>query len=73
MGCTGGRVNIALLTVKREALRKELQRLDAITPSCSNCNHYLLEMCKVYDQAPPSEWFRGPIDCESWEFDALPF
>lgn len=75
MGRKGRRVNILALNAVREALRTELLRLDAIKPTCSNCVHYEIEHCKVYQQKPPGEWFNppAPIDCESWKFDSLPF
>lgn len=66
-------MNIVSLNVQREALRKELTRLDAIKPGCGNCNHYQLERCDVYGEVPPGDWFKGPIDCPEWQFDALPF
>jgi hypothetical protein len=66
-------MNMFLLNGTREALRTELRRLDAIKPGCGNCTHYDLEKCKVYEQTPPPEWFKGPVECEAWEFDSIPF
>lgn len=66
-------MNFLALTTTRETLRAELKRLDAIQVGCSNCKNYELNNCKVFGEMPPGDWFKGPVECESWEFDQIPF
>jgi hypothetical protein len=55
-------------------LKKQLKDLDAIRITCLRCEHLKAgRRCDKFDAKPPDEWLHGPIDCEHWLWDAVPF
>lgn len=64
-------MNLTDLKVQRQALRSMLERLERITPSCVNCEHFSQGHCEKYQQPPPSEVIK--TGCPEWEFDGIPF
>jgi hypothetical protein len=47
------------------------RKLDAQTPSCRTCQHWLFNRCAEFDAPVPDEV--RPVGCESWVSDGLPF
>ena len=66
-------MNLLELKSTREALRKQLMEYDSITPSCRSCLKYEANRCSQYQAAPPDDWIKGPVDCEHWDYDFIPF
>lgn len=66
-------MNLAELTVMRKVLKQKLVELDAITPSCNNCIYYEGRMCQKHGATPPDEWVKGPVECQDWSYDNVPF
>ena len=66
-------MNLAELKATREALRKQLNEYDRITPACQNCLHLGAGLCQQYNAAPPAHWLQGPVECEKWDYDFIPF
>lgn len=67
-------MNLIELTATREALRKTLREYDRITPACDNCIR--LEpgnRCGEFNANPPPEWITGPVTCQKWHYDNVPF
>jgi hypothetical protein len=66
-------MNLSELTIIKQALRNQLNEYDRITPSCNNCEHYKNSVCQHFSASPPPEWVKGPIDCQQWIYDSIPF
>lgn len=69
-------MNLIQLTTTKEALRQSLQRYERITVCCHSCEHYGSygsKMCAVHKATPPPEWVNGPIECNEWEHDNVPW
>lgn len=67
-------MNLAELTATREALRSSLARYEQINPCCNTCIHLIGEnRCSKYDSQPPQDWIDGPVDCQHWHYDGIPF
>lgn len=61
------------LTVTKDALRKQLQEYEQIKPNCINCTKYTHDKCEQFDASPPNSWKIGPVQCEHWVWDQIPF
>lgn len=67
-------MNLHDLKATREALRKQLHCYDLITPACNNCEKLGTDKrCNHFAAPPPPEWLTGPVECEHWEYDGIPF
>lgn len=71
-------MNLAELNVVKGALRDALANYERIKPCCHSCTNYSGNLdsgrCAKFDNAqPPKEWIRGPVECEQWTYDAIPF
>ena len=67
-------MNLIELKSTREALRKSLHDLDRITPCCMSCVQFFDgTLCSKFNAEPPEEWKRGPVECEHWVHDGIPF
>ena len=69
-------MNLIQLTTTKEALRQSLQRYERITVCCHSCEHYGSygsKMCAVHKATPPPEWIKGPVECDDWRYDEIPF
>jgi hypothetical protein len=66
-------MNIAELTVTRQALRNQLTVYERITPCCMTCEKLEAGICTQYSAKPPAEWLQGPVDCPEWSYDFIPF
>lgn len=67
-------MNLATLTIQKSTLRRALHDLEAIKVTCNQCIYFHDSICGKFDAAPPAEWVgRGPVECEFWEFDGIPF
>lgn len=66
-------MNLAELNATREALRKQLNEYNRILPSCNNCTHLGAGLCQQFNAQPPVEWVKGPVECEHWDYDFIPF
>ena len=64
----------AVWMAERAALEQALKALDAKRPGCNTCEHYAPgKGCTVFGAQPPEEFRRGPVDCEHYVWDAIPF
>ena len=61
------------LKATKEALKRSLHELENIKVACYSCTQYKNTHCTKYGAPPPDDWVRGPIECESWEYDEIPF
>lgn len=67
-------MNLIELKATREALRKTLREYDRITPACDNCTRMeSSNRCRHFNANPPPEWIAGPVNCQHWEYDNVPF
>lgn len=67
-------MNLHDLKATREALRKQLHCYDLITPACNNCEKLGSDKrCSHFAAPPPQDWLTGPVECEHWEYDGIPF
>lgn len=66
-------MNLATLVLQKQTLKKALRDLENIKVSCHSCDKFIGGQCLQFKAAPPSEWIEGPVDCEGWEFDNIPF
>ena len=66
-------MNLSELEVTKTALRKQLHEYESITPSCTNCLKFYDGECSKFEARPPDEWVKGPIECEHWDYDNVPF
>lgn len=66
-------MNLNELKATREALRTQLAHFDSIVPKCADCTHLMAGRCEVFDSTPPDNWVRGPVECEQWHWDGIPF
>jgi hypothetical protein len=61
------------LQVTKQALRRQLDEYERITPSCMTCQHMDAGLCAKFNAQPPAEWKAGPVDCAEWIHDGIPF
>lgn len=66
-------MNLIQLTSTKDALRQSLREYERINPACNTCLNLQAGICTHYQQQPPDEWKRGPVDCAAWEYDNVPF
>lgn len=66
-------MNFNELKATKEALKRSLHELEIIKVACYCCTQYKNTQCTKYAAPPPDDWVRGPIECESWEYDEIPF
>lgn len=66
-------MNLATLNVQKQTLEKALHDLEKIEVSCHSCDKFVNGQCLQFKAAPPVEWIKGPVDCEHWEYDNIPF
>ena len=66
-------MNLATLVLQKQTLKKALCDLEKIKVSCHSCDKFTGGQCLQFEASPPHEWIEGPVDCESWEFDNIPF
>ena len=66
-------MNLATLNIQKATLKQALFDLDAIKVHCNNCEQYSGTVCKQFGATPPPEWVTGPVDCEHWTYDQIPF
>lgn len=61
------------LNLTKAALNRQLTELNRIKPGCNSCTRYQGGVCDHFNAAPPDSWVAGPIECEQWQFDGIPF
>lgn len=66
-------MNLIQLQSTKEALKKSLHEYERITPACNTCENMRAGQCTHFKATPPPEWVRGPVNCEHWEYDSIPF
>ena len=68
-------MNLATLNLQKQTLQKALRDLDNIKVNCHSCDRFTGGQCGQFEAAPPPEWVKGPgpVACEHWEFDNIPF
>ena len=66
-------MNLATLNIQKATLKQALFELEAIKVNCLHCESYSGEICQQFKASPPPEWVNGPVDCEHWVFDGIPF
>lgn len=66
-------MNLIQLQTTRDALKQSLQSLERIKPCCHTCEHYQGNRCDKFAAVPPPEWVAGPVECEQWSYDNIPF
>lgn len=66
-------MNLIELNATRQALRKQLYEYERITPSCNNCLRLEARVCQQFNASPPDDWINGPVECEHWDYDFIPF
>ncbi len=66
-------MTLAEIAIRKEALQKALDELDLIKPSCTNCTKYAHDKCAQFDENPPNSWKIGPVQCEHFCWDGIPF
>ena len=66
-------MNLHELKATLDSLRRQLSFYELIKPSCSNCNHLQGSLCAKFAAQPPQEWLTGPVECEHWDYDNIPF
>lgn len=66
-------MNQVELKVTITALKKLLSEHERITVCCQSCLMYERRQCSHHQATPPPEWLHGPIQCEHWSFDSIPF
>jgi len=66
-------MNLLQLNVTKQALRRQLDEYERITPCCMTCENMESGICQQFQAAPPPEWKHGPVDCEQWTHDGIPF
>lgn len=67
-------MNLATLNIQKATLTQALHELNAIKVICHNCTSYHGQLCAKYQATPPPDWIsKGPVECEHWEYDGIPF
>lgn len=67
-------MNLAELKATTQALENQLRTLNSITPGCRSCEHFARgNECDVFRAMPPPAWIDGPVECEQWVWDGVPF
>ena len=67
-------MNLVELNAIKTHLKKQLKNLDDIQITCLRCEHLKsCYRCEKFDAKPPAEWLHGPVDCEHWVWDSIPF
>ena len=66
-------MNLATLNVQKQTLQKALRDLERIKVNCHSCDRVTGGTCSQFGAAPPPEWVTGPVDCDHWEFDNIPW
>jgi hypothetical protein len=66
-------MNIIQLNSVKDALRSKLHELERITPACRTCEKFQSGICQHFGQSPPPEWQLGPVECDQWVHDGIPF
>jgi hypothetical protein len=56
-----------------QALKAQLHEYESIHPSCTNCTSLQNNVCQYFSASPPPEWIKGPVECEQWTYDGIPF
>lgn len=69
-------MNLIELKATTQALRQSLQRYERIKVCCHTCERFgevVPKQCAVHKATPPPEWISGPIECNDWSHDSIPF
>ena len=67
-------MNLQQLDFARHMLRTQLAQYERIVPACGNCTKCSSAFhCDVYQAQPPQQWREGPVTCEHWKWDEIPF
>lgn len=69
-------MNLATLNATINALKTQLQTFENIRVCCHSCERYgeaRAHQCAVHQATPPPDWITGPIQCEHWVHDSVPF
>ena len=66
-------MNFHELTASKEALKRSLRELEIIKVACYSCTQYKHTKCQHYQAAPTEDWVKGPVECEHWIYDEIPF
>lgn len=66
-------MNFQELKTTKEALKRSLRELEIIKVACYSCTQYQHTKCQHYQAAPTEDWVKGPVECEHWIYDEIPF
>lgn len=67
-------LNLSKYQVLKHSLRDMLASLERIQPNCHGCRHFENGItCTLFGTAPPEAFSKEPEQCESWEWDGVPF
>ena len=67
-------MNLQELNAIKTHLKKQLKDIESIQVTCLHCEHLKHNnRCEKFDAKPPADWLHGPVDCEHWKWDCIPF
>jgi hypothetical protein len=67
-------MNLVELNAIKTHLKKQLKDIESIQVTCLRCEHLKSgNRCNQFNAQPPAEWLHGPVDCEHWSWDSIPF
>lgn len=67
-------MNLQELNISKKLVRQQMQQLENIKPSCMSCEHFSSgSKCGHFKAEPPPEWRNGPVECDAWNYDYIPF
>jgi hypothetical protein len=69
-------MNLVTLNATINALKQQLQVFENIRVCCHSCERFgeiVPQQCAVHQATPPTDWIKGPIECEHWSHDSVPF
>lgn len=66
-------MNLQELNISKKLVRQQLQQLEQIKPSCTSCENFQNNKCAQFGESPPPDWIAGPVECDQWQYDFIPF
>ena len=67
-------MNLIELNAIKTHLKRQLKDIESIQVTCLGCEHLKSgNKCEKFNAQPPAEWLHGPVDCEHWTWDEIPF
>jgi hypothetical protein len=67
-------MNLIELNAIKGHLQKQMVQINAIPVNCHSCIKFAFGECQEFKAVPPADWVNAKcVDCQSWDWDGVPF